>query len=222
MSDGLIFLTVLGVIIAFIVVCALAVVTRGQRIKRALRATPRFAIAELPEDAPGRAVGAARPTGEPLRAPLSGRPCIYYVAVVEELHGKQWKETVREERGVPFVLDDGSGRALVDPTGAEVELDIDTTGASGTLDDASPAEPALLARHGRVSRGKLFNHSVKYREAIIAIGETVAVLGCAVREPDPGVPPTGEGYRQGPATRVRLTGAGKFPLRISDAATTTA
>lgn len=222
MSDGLIFLLVLGGIVAAIVVCALAVTPKGARIKRLLRDTPRFAIAELPEDTPGRAVGAARPVGAPVIAPLTGRPCIYYVATVEELHGKQWKETIREERGVPFVLDDGSGHALVDPTGAEVALDIDSKGASGTLDDPSPTEQAFLARHGRVGQGKLFNHSVKYREAIIAIGETVAVLGCAVREPDPGVPPTGEGYREGPATRVRLTSAEKFPLRISDAATTTA
>ena len=66
----------------------------------------------------------------------------------------------------------------------------------------------------------MFNKAIQYLEAVIHVGETVAILGSAVREPDPDAPP-GDGYREGPPTRLRFTSSARYPLRISDDTTTT-
>ena len=56
---------------------------------------------------------------------------------------------------------------------------------------------------------------VQYREAIIEVDETIAVLGAGVREPDPDAAPTGM-YRDSGPQRLRFTGTAKNPLLISD------
>lgn len=58
--------------------------------------------------------------GFALVAPLSGMPCVWYRYVLECKQGDKW---VREEAGESpdlLQLDDGSGKCLVDPEGAEV------------------------------------------------------------------------------------------------------
>src|SRR5262249_37502511 len=116
--------------------------------------------------------------------------------------------------GVPFMVEDGSGRALVDPTGAEVVLNFDGESSSGTFHDADARQEAFLAKHGRTSKGWIFNRGLRYREAMIEAGETIAIVGSAVREPDPDAPPE-EAYRGPPKTRLRLTSSTRFPLLIS-------
>jgi hypothetical protein len=113
------------------------------------------------------------------------------------------------------VLTDGTGRAIIDPTGAEIALDFDSRSSSGTFDNANEAEEAFLARHHQKSQGWVFNKGLRYREAVIHIGETIAVLGEGVREPDPDGSPTSE-YRGAAPTRLRLTSTPRFPLVISD------
>ncbi|MCX5741062.1 MAG: hypothetical protein NT062_01030, partial [Proteobacteria bacterium] len=61
-----------------------------------------------------------------------------------------------------------------------------------------------------------------YREQTIAVGETIAVLGAAVREPDPDVQPTSVGYREAQPMRLRLASSARMRLRISDSKSTTA
>jgi hypothetical protein len=196
----------------------------AQRTKRQLRAAKPWMLSELPEDTHGRVIGQARSIGEQLQGPLTGRPCVYYIATVEEQRStgrsSYWKTIVSETRGVPFMLEDGTGRAIVDPNGAEVALDFDGTSKSGTFNDADPVQEAFLARHGQKAQGWVFNKSLRYREAMIEVGETIAVLGSGVREPDPSAPPEAA-YRGSPPTRLRLTSSSKFPLVISDDPSTT-
>jgi hypothetical protein len=201
-----------------IVLAAIAYV-KGATVRKLRNATS-FAIGELREGQAGRVIGDAFPFGETLQAPLTGRACIYFIATVEQYVGNRtvtgWKEIVKEERGVPFVLTDGTGRAIVDPTGAEIALDFDNRSTPGTFDDPSPAEEAFIARHKKQRRGLVFNKKLRYREAVIHVGERVAVLGEGIREPDPEAAPAGD-YRGEPPTRLRLTSTPRFPLVISDA-----
>jgi hypothetical protein len=154
---------------------------RDQRLKRRLRRTPACPISALGSDTPGRVVGTARTHRETLEAPLTGRECLYYEVEVTEKRGKHTRRVLREVEGVEFVVDDGSGRALVDPRTADVVLDVDGSSSSGTFHDANPAEEALLARHGVSSTGWVFNKSLRYRESIIGVGEQVAALACSAR-----------------------------------------
>jgi len=215
---------VLAFVIIGSLVAGIAIYAAGST-KRKLRKAKLYPIAELPENVAGRVVGQAQVYGETLTGPLTGRPCVYYIAKVEQHHsnGKSsyWRTLISEKQGTPFALVDPSGRAIVDPRNAELALDFDSRSRSGTFDDATPVEEAFLARHGHKSAGWMFNKGLRYSEAVIEIGETVAVLGSGVREPDPDGAAGADGYRDGPPTRLRLTSSPKFPLVISDDPSTT-
>jgi hypothetical protein len=195
-----------------------------QTIRRQLRNAPMKRIAELGDDELGKLVGRARALDEVLHAPVTGRPCVYFVATVEEYRpsgkSRYWRQIVKEECGVPFVLEDGSGRAIVDATAARIAIDFDGKSTSGTFDNPTDTERAFLARHGQTGEGWLFNKTLRYREAVIAEHETIAVLGAGTREPDPDAPPAGA-YRGDVQTRLRLTSSPKYPLVISDDPSTT-
>ena len=195
-----------------------------QRLKRQLRQAKPWSLNELPEDTHGRVIGQARALGEELAGPLTGRRCVYYIAIVEEQRStgrsSYWRTIASETRGVPFMLEDGTGRAIVDPNGAQVALDFDGNSKSGTFNQADPVQEQFLAKHGQKSEGWVFNKTLRYREAMIEVGETIAVLGSGTREPDPNAAPEAA-YRGAPPTRLRLTSSPKFPLIISDDPATT-
>lgn len=58
-----------------------------------------------------------------LKGPLSGLPCVQYHYTVEERRGSgkksRWVTILNEQRRIPFLLEDGEGKMLVDPAGAE-------------------------------------------------------------------------------------------------------
>ncbi|HEX7841933.1 MAG TPA: GIDE domain-containing protein [Kofleriaceae bacterium] len=223
---------ILGVVAVYLVmfgvVGAIGLVSRyfskANRIKRLLRNTQPQPIAQLPENTLGKLVGVARPLGETLVGPVTGRRCLYYIAIVEQyvstVLGSEWKQIIKEERGVPFQIVEGTGRVIVDPRGAKVALTFDGSSRSGTFHDADPVQEAFLQRHGKTSKGWVFNKDLRYKEAMIEVNETIAVLGQGVREPDPEMA-LAQDYRTGPPTRLRLTSSPRFPLVISDNPSTT-
>jgi len=190
------------------------------RIKRAIRKAPRTDIADFPQHGAAKIVGTIRMLDDSLRAPLSGRVCTYYEATVEEYRrrGKHssWVNIIIETDGTPFLIEDSTGRALVDPRGARVALVVDGTSKSGTFDDATPQEEEFLQRHNRKSQGWFLNKSLRYREGVLEIGETVTVFGAGIREADPDAVNDAGGYRGMAPTRIRLGGSSKSALMISD------
>jgi hypothetical protein len=191
----------------------------ARRLRRWMLQSPRARIADAPEGTSVRLVGEVIALdGHLVEAPLGAQPCVYFEAVLERISDDAnvdlWKEVVRETGGVPFLLQDETGRAIVDPTHARVTLAKMTTGESGTFDDPSDRERAFLARHGQPEKLLVFNRSYRYREGILEVGERVAVVGVPVREPDPDAAAV-RGYREA-VTRVRLAGTDARPLAISD------
>lgn len=210
------------------------------RLRRTLRRAPRWSLAALPEDTFGRVTGTAYPfEGEHLTAPLTGRTCVYYIALVEQ-RGRQggdrarWTRLAIERRGLSFVLEDGGHRAIVDPRRARVTIDFDHVyrtprlplavrqeavpqgGSAPALMTESERQAQFLARHYLVNRDWSTMAEPRYREAIIEVGEPVAVLGSGIREPDLEARPDGDAYRAMGGTRLRLTGSRRYPLVISD------
>lgn len=191
-----------------------------QVARRAIRAATPRRIADWPEGQPTRLIGSIA-GGEVLAAPLSGRACVYYRAVVEELRGnskhRRWVSIIEEVRSVPFVVEDGSGRALVDPTGAQIACKVDRQTSSGTFDDATAVERSFLDRHKSASTGFLgFNRSLRYEEAILEVGERISVVGIGLREADPAAVGQVTGYRDGPPTKLRVGPCRDGKLYISD------
>ena len=195
------------------------------RLARTLREAPRVDIRAMPEGARARVVGTVTAHGATLRAPLTGRACVAYVAQVEERisTGKTsyWTNRIHEVKSVPFAIDDGTGRAIVDPGAAQLLVEMDATTKSGAFDDATPIEADFLRRHGMASTGWFFNKTLRYVEGVIEPGERVAVLGQAVREPDPDAAGQVTGYRDALPTRPRIGGTPAQPILVSDRADTT-
>jgi hypothetical protein len=189
------------------------------RIRRALRGAKPMSIADAPEGAVVRLDGRVL-DGETLEAPLTGRRCVYYLAIVEEFVAgstpDSWRELAREARGVSFVIEDGTGRAIVDPDGALVDVEIDRTASSGTFDEPTAAQAAFLARRDVKLSGWSAGKTLRYREGVFEIGEPIAVMCRPVREPDPGASRE-VGYRDAPGTRLRVGGSARYPILLSDA-----
>lgn len=187
--------------------------TGAERVRRKLRTQPATRIAEMTDDMRGKVVGTARAVGELLEAPLSKRPCIAYAVTVLE-HSRHSGGKIHETRCASFVLEDGSGRALVDATDAHIAITGGGNVQSGSLDDPSMAAELFLQRHGRHAYDGAITRRL-YREAVVFDGDRIAVLGAGTREPDPDAQPTAE-YRGDQPTRLRLTSSPKHPLVISD------
>ena len=191
-------------------------------LRRRASAVPQFSIRDLPEGQPGRLAGMVAAVGPVLTAPVSGRACVYYEVAVRRHRGLEttdWLEfehqVLAETRSVRFALDDGTGRTIIDPSHVELLIGCDVDHWYHPGDPETAAEEALLARHTYAPRGLLFAKRLRFTESIIEVGERIAVVGIATREPDPDAPPSPE-YRGAPATRPRLTGTVRHPIFLSD------
>jgi hypothetical protein len=188
----------------------------ARRLRRRFRKTSPFALDALPEDTFGRVSGAAQPfEGKQLVAPISLRPCVYWMVEIVEDVGEDWPSSLIlvQEDGVPFVLHHEGHRAVVDPKDATVSLAFDHAADPQGIDRANKEQRGLLARY-LPHRDFTHTHVLRIREAVIEIGEAVTVLGSGTREPDPEAAPSA--YRDAGHTRLRLTSSKKYPLCITD------
>ena len=196
--------------------------SEAQKIKRALRAAEHVPIANYPHGGIKRVIGVLSVEGDMLSAPLSGRQCAAWEVVVEEQRssGKStsWYTIVRQVEAVPFLVEDETGRAHVDPSGAQLVVTADRHSRSGTFDDPTPEERAFLDRHGEEATGWVFNRTLRYREGVLEPDELVAVLGQGAVSYDDAPDMQHQGGYRAPAASKRLDirAAGGHPLYISD------
>lgn len=204
-----------GVAVATAGVTALSwLLSRQRRIRLALARQPRVDIRDA-RDGRVKLVGRARLIGAGLTAPLTGRRCACYDVTVYQLDADGGATKVAaESHGVPFLVDDGTGVAHVDPADAELVLVHDAQRETGLRDRVPEALVEFLRRHRRAARGLLFNRHFKYREGAVLDGEEVVVCGVGRWEPDPD-PRNVTGYRQS-AMRYRVTGRRGARAIISD------
>lgn len=106
-------------IAALIAVLALAAWLTVLRRMQAVADTPTSAIASAAQGYV-ELLGRGRPAGAPLVAPLKQLPCLWYRYRVERRENDKWVTEESGESTASFLLEDGSGRCLVDPEGAEV------------------------------------------------------------------------------------------------------
>jgi hypothetical protein len=95
--------------------------TSAQRHLRLVRNTPTSRIVSAAQGLV-ELHGIGHPIGElPLTSPLRRTPCIWFRYLIEEKNGKNWNTVEAATSEEPFLLDDGSGKAIVTPAGADVE-----------------------------------------------------------------------------------------------------
>jgi hypothetical protein len=174
----------------------------SEEVATELRVSEPFAIASLPENVLGRVHGVTKRQGGTVRASLTGRECLYFIVRIEKLvhDGRRsyWQTIATDSDHVPFLVDDGTGQAIVDPLGARAAMRRDSQ--SGTV----AAKQALIQKYS------IIETELRFRETIIAEHEKIVVAGAAVREP------VGEpGYRD-PATRLTFRASTVFALALSN------
>ncbi len=131
--------------------------------------------------------GWARPaTPEPHLAPLSGTPCCWYRYQVERRASKGWRRVEGGSSEAPFLLEDDTGRCLVDPAGAEVHAAHRRVWYGS---DRHPGRPpaaggGTLARIGRLLNTEIGGERYRFAESRILEGEALYVAGLFKSEDD--------------------------------------
>jgi len=145
-------------------------------------------IGSLKTNELSKITGKALHVKEPLLAPFSKRPCIFYSIKIQQKrsNGKStyWKTIVKEEKFQEFFVKRNRDYVIVQPTQIPKNylshLVVDKKVSSGTFNDPTPEFLQLLKSYNITSTGILgFNKSLRYKEAIIEIGEQITVAGIA-------------------------------------------
>lgn len=148
-------------------------------------------------------------------APITGRPCYYYRTVAWEWKqngkNKNWVKVAAECMHVPFFVDDNTGRVLVDPRGADLDLHRDfqqefNDSFFSSSNDAPGNVNSFLARHGVVTSNK-----IKIEEFCIKPKNSLFILGTLTD--NPGIEVTPQPIRD--AEPVNSFSAQGFSLSIN-------
>jgi hypothetical protein len=114
-------------------------------------------------------------------APITARPCYYYRTLIWEWKqsgkNKNWVKVAGECMHVPFFVDDNSGRVLIDPRGADLDLhrDFEQEFCNSLFTTKEPAPLNVLnflTRHGIVTHNK-----IKVEEYCIKPKNSLFILG---------------------------------------------
>lgn len=157
-----------------------------------LRGTEPTPVREVPSvTGPVEIVGAATPDTEMLVAPVSGEDCLAYdYEILEEEYGlesHEWRTLDSGTATVPFLVDDGTSVVLVNPDGADLSFETETT-RTGRKDDPPPGIERALDSPEESSetpdlRGVNFNgvSDHEFREGRLDPAEDVYVYGTPER-----------------------------------------
>jgi hypothetical protein len=153
------------------------------RGRRALDRAPRTPVGEVRRGEMVKVVGQVGFAVEPLRAPMSGRPCVcWHVRVQEARQGAQggsWTDVLDEVEGQEFLLDDGTGVAVVRGVAPEATMARSGPWIDNYVNDFPPEVEDFLGSRGEQVRGALGKRVMRYEERILDEGAQVAVLGTA-------------------------------------------
>jgi len=115
-------------------------------------------------------------------AGITGQACYYYRAIAWQLRrsgrNREWTQVASESLYVPFFIEDSTGRVLVDPQGADLDLqrnfkgEFDTSFLSNNLATLPENVARFLARNG-VS----FTESTRVEEYCVKPDSPLFVLG---------------------------------------------
>ena len=114
-------------------------------------------------------------------SPITERPCYYYRTVAWEWkrqgRSSQWVKAASECMHLPFFLDDNTGKVLVDPRGAELDLHRDFQeefcDSFFTLKEEAPGNVhSFLSRHGISTSNKIKveEFCIKPKNALFLLG----------------------------------------------------
>jgi len=145
---------------------------------------------------------------ELLRAPLTGRFCVFYAVEVSEWFNGNKTPLLQASSEARFRLEDQDGNVLVDPRSADLYLP--TRRVVGHSSECLSQIRALLKSH---NLGMLDHYgelrSLAFRESIIAAKDTITVLGTVRLEAHP---KGSAGYRDQPQAKILGSRPGQMIL----------
>ncbi len=124
-------------------------------------------------------------------APITGKPCyLYRTSAWVQRDGKnqEWKKIAEETLHLPFLLDDSTGKLLVDPAGADLDLHrdfcekYDQTWSSRVPESAT----SFLVRHGVTPEGDHFRieeWTIQPQNPLFIVGTLAENPGIEVHPP---------------------------------------
>ncbi len=116
-------------------------------------------------------IGAALPFENPIKSPFTNTPCVYYRWAVEEYrrskNSSYWAEIAKGASKNRFYLQDDTGKVLIDPEGAEVDIPHDLQTQIKT-----PLIDAFLSSNKISSKAWFFGRQLRYTEYYITPKET--------------------------------------------------
>ena len=133
----------------------------------------------------GKAVPAEKKS---LKSPFTSKDCVYYKYTVEEYRssGKSshWVTIKSGDSCMPFFLQDDTGKVLVDPKGAEIDIPMDNEFKSRSGYNP-PKEVMTFLVANRLNHKNIlgFNKMMRYREYYLAPNDPAYVLGTAGDNP---------------------------------------
>lgn len=125
--------------------------------------------------------GKAMHEKEVLLSPMTNSKCVYYRYKIEEYvkSGKSsyWRTIAGDESGTPFFLKDDSGKVLVDPKGAKIDIPYDFRSQSLTN---APVSLKNLVKQKNVRTTFLgLGKRMRYTEYYIAPNDGLFIMGTA-------------------------------------------
>jgi hypothetical protein len=112
--------------------------------------------------------------------PIAGKPCYLYRTAVwqqRKTAGHQWEKIVDETLHVPFFLDDSTGQLLIEPQGADLDLQSEfhkeyDPGLFLEKNKVPPSVGHFLGRHGvtPVRRIKVEEYCIRPESMVFSVG----------------------------------------------------
>jgi hypothetical protein len=180
------------IILAFTVIAIIAYSTyyfKGKQvIIRTLSKIPLKPASSLKTNELSKVTGKALHVEEPLKAPYSGRKCVFYQMKIQKKvsngNNSHWKTIVSEEKFQDFFIDTNGDFVIIKPNDHPrnyiCHLVTDKNQSSGTFNDPTPRFLELLKRYNIEPETYFgFNKTLRYQEGIIEIGERITVAGIA-------------------------------------------
>lgn len=188
-----VFLAMLGVPLAMAIAAVLAGL-KAQRSSHAVADTPTVPIAAAEEGDRHIAGTAVAVEGEPLVAPLTGAPCVWYSSRIEEWKrplpsiGRNDWVTVRSDTSTaPILVQDDTGICLVRVFGADITPTDRSQWTGSTLEPEDRNPPRLVPGeplHGVVQVSGMPHSRFRYREERIYPGDPILAVGRLTVRPD--------------------------------------
>lgn len=154
--------------------------SKKSKVKRKLKKASSSNIGNFKDLEVAKIIGTIEPIGEPLIAPLSKRPCVFFHVHVEE-ENDGWTTLIEQEVGSKFLIRDGEHYAYINGVDMECYVVLDKKYSSGFANDATVDLERFLNSHGQECENFLgLNKSLRYLEGILEGDEQVAVFGSGV------------------------------------------